>query len=77
MIDRGIPRENYLVYQDNTEIGYVSSGAFSIGLKQGIGLAFIDLKLKFGSVISIEIRGKLLNAEIIKPPFINNYSLHS
>ena len=77
MIDRGIPRENYLVYRDNTEIGYVSSGAFSIGLKQGIGLAFIDLKLKFGSVISIEIRGKLLNAEIIKPPFINNYSLHS
>ena len=77
MIDRGIPRENYLVYQGNTQIGYVSSGAFSIGLKLGIGLAFIDLKLKFGSLILIEIRGKLLNAEIVKPPFINNYSLHS
>ena len=77
MIDRAIPRENYVVYKDDTKIGYVSSGAFSIGLKQGIGLAFIDSKLKFGSIISIEIRKKILNAEIIKPPFINNFSLHS
>ena len=77
MIDRAIPRVDYLVFKDDIKIGSVSSGGFSIGLKKGIGLAFVNFKLNFKSIISIQIRGKLFKAEVIKPPFINNYSLHS
>ena len=77
MVDRAIPRSKYKIYVDNQIAGYVSSGAFSIGLNKGIGLAFLDylyIKEKF---IFIEIRNKFYKAEIIKPPFINNFSLHS
>ncbi len=77
MVDRAIPRSKYRIYVDNQIAGYVSSGAFSIGLNKGIGLAFLDylyIKEKF---IFIEIRNKFYKAEIIKPPFIDNFSLHS
>ena len=77
MIDRAIPRENYKVFFENNEIGYVSSGGFSIGLKQGIGLAFVDSKYVSKSEIFLEVRNKFFKAEIIKPPFLNKFSLHS
>ena len=76
MTERAIPRENYKVYYDNKNIGYVTSGAFSISLNQGIGLALIDARFNSKLEIFIEIRKKLYKAEVIKPPFIKNYSLH-
>ena len=76
MIDRAIPRTDYRVFFENNIIGYVSSGGFSIGLKQGIGLAFVDSEFVSKYEVSIEVRKKLFRAEVIKPPFINNYSLH-
>ncbi len=77
MIDRAIPRTNYKVILDNNIIGYVSSGGYSISLNQGIGLAFIDAQFISESEIFIEIRNKLFKAITVKPPFIDNYSLHS
>ena len=62
---------------NNTLIGIVSSGTFSIGLNNGIGLAFIDAKYIKSKTIDIKIRNKFCKASLIKPPFINNYSLHS
>ena len=44
MLEKAIPRKDYKVYSNNDLIGSVSSGTFSIGLNQGIGLAFIDSK---------------------------------
>ena len=77
MIDRAIPRSSYKVYADNQLVGYVSSGAFSIGLNKGIGMAFLDYSFIKQKTIFIEIRNKFFEAEIIKPPFIKNFSLHS
>ena len=77
MIDRAIPRSHYKVYIDNHLVGHVSSGAFSIGLNKGIGLAFLDYSFIKEKFIFIEIRNKFYKAEIIKPPFIDNFSLHS
>ncbi|MBI45070.1 MAG: glycine cleavage system protein T [Candidatus Marinimicrobia bacterium] len=77
MIDRAIPRSSYKVYVDNQLAGYVSSGAFSIGLNKGIGMAFLDYSFIKQKTIFIEIRNKFFEAEIIKPPFIKNFSLHS
>jgi len=77
MLDRAIPRSSYKVYVDNQLAGYVSSGAFSIGLNKGIGLAFLDYPFIKEKNILIEIRNKFYKAEIIKPPFIDNFSLHS
>jgi len=77
MLERSIPRKGYEVYSSNNLIGMVSSGTFSIGLNNGIGLAFIDAKYIKEKNINIKIRNKLYRASLIKPPFINNHSLHS
>ena len=77
MIERSIPRKGYKVYFNDNLIGTVSSGTFSIGLNNGIGLAFINARYIRKKNINIKIRNKLYRALLIKPPFINNYSLHS
>tara|TARA_B100000029_G_scaffold485974_1_gene539875 strand:+ start:206 stop:1300 length:1095 start_codon:yes stop_codon:yes gene_type:complete len=77
MIDRAIPRKGYNVFFENKNIGVVSSGSFSLGLSKGIGLAFIKAEYIKNKNIFIEIRKELFKAEIIKPPFIDKFSLHS
>jgi aminomethyltransferase len=77
MNERGIPRNGYEVFVDAKKVGVVTSGSQSPKLKYGIGLAYIDKTFsKVGQEIKIEIRNKLLLAEIIKPPFICDTSLN-
>ena len=76
MCEQAIPRKGYAIYSNNTKIGIVTSGNHSPQLSKGIGLGYIDLDyFRVGDIISIEIRNKLINARIVKTPFINNTSL--
>ncbi|MDX9695511.1 MAG: glycine cleavage system aminomethyltransferase GcvT [Bacteroidales bacterium] len=71
MIDRGIPRQHYKVYdaQDN-EIGEITSGTQSPILKQGCGMAYLKKGFwKEGTEIFIGIRDKKLKAKVARPPF--------
>ena len=78
MEERGIPRQGYDIFLNSQKVGMVTSGTQSPILKNGIGLAYIDSPFhKSGEGISISIRGKLIPARIIKPPFIQNTSLHN
>ena len=78
MIDKAIPRKGYSVLFDNKSIGIVTSGTHSPNLSKGIGLAYIDNQYnKIGNVINIEIRNRLMKAEIVKTPFVQNTSIHS
>ena len=72
MIERGIPRHDYIVVDDNgTQIGVVTSGTQSPILKQGIGLAYVHVDFsKIGSKINIQIRDKNILAEVVKTPFV-------
>jgi aminomethyltransferase len=72
MIDRGIPRHDYDIKDDKANnIGKVTSGTMSPVIKQGIGMGYIQTEYsKPGNIIFINIREKLLKAEIVKPPFI-------
>ncbi|MBP5590150.1 MAG: glycine cleavage system aminomethyltransferase GcvT [Bacteroidales bacterium] len=72
MIDRGIPRQHYQVFDaEGNNIGEVTSGTMSPCLKQGIGMAYIASEFsKVGTEIYIEIRGKYLKAEVVKIPFV-------
>ena len=72
MIDRGIPRHGYEVYYNNEKIGSVTSGGISPTRGDNIALAYIKNldNLAVGSTIQVSIRDKLLNAEIIKKPFV-------
>lgn len=72
MLDRGLPRKGYEIYSGDEKVGAVTSGGQSPTLKKGIGLAYIDKPhQKVGNKLSIDIRGRRLAIEIIKPPFVN------
>ncbi len=74
MVDKGIPRHDYLIKDaSGKEIGVVTSGTQSPSLSKAIGMGYVDTEvLKQGSPIFIEVRGKLLEAKIVKTPFYTN-----
>jgi aminomethyltransferase len=71
--ERGIPRQGMPVLQNQIRIGEITSGTFSPTLKTGIALALISPEIAIGEEISIDIRGKLTMAKVIKPPFVPSH----
>lgn len=67
--EKGVPREGYKVFIHEREIGIVTSGNFSPTLKKGIAIVMADTPLKEGMPLSIEIRGKKVNARVVRLPF--------
>lgn len=72
MIDRGIPRHDYLIKDAaGNSIGKVTSGTQSPVLNIGIGLGYVTPELaRVGSEIFIDVRGRSLKAVVVKLPFI-------
>jgi aminomethyltransferase len=72
MIDRGIPRHDYLIVNENgEEIGVVTSGTQSPILSKGIGMGYVPIELaKPDSIIFIQVRKKNLKAKVVKLPFV-------
>lgn len=72
MIDRGIPRHDYLIKDENGgEIGRVTSGTQSPMLSTGIGLGYVATDFtEPGTSIFIEVRNKMLKAEVKSLPFV-------
>lgn len=70
LLDRGIPRSHYKVHADGSVIGEVTTGTQSPTLKRNLGLALIDAKYsELGTEVWVEIRDKLLKAQVIRAPF--------
>lgn len=71
MIDRGIPRQHYPICNaEGANIGEVTSGTMSPSTGKAIGMGYVPTALsKPESEIFIEIRGKLLKAQVVKLPF--------
>lgn len=71
MIDRGIPRQHYpLVNAEGERIGVVTSGTMSPTRKIGIGMGYVKPEYtKLGTEIYIDVRGRKLKAEVVRPPF--------
>jgi aminomethyltransferase len=73
MDDRAIPRQGYHVFKDGSRIGIVTSGTHSPSIGKGIGMAYINKPFtKPETEISVDIRGQLKPAVIVKPPFYKN-----
>jgi aminomethyltransferase len=68
--DRGILRGHQKVIVENSGEGETTSGTFSPTLKQSI--AFARVPKQAGDHCHVEIRGKLLNAKIVKPVFVRD-----
>lgn len=71
MVDRGIPRHNYeVVNEDGDKIGRVTSGTMSPMLGAGIGMAYLDKGYwKVDTDIFIRVRNRDLKAKVMKIPF--------
>ena len=65
------PRSHYPVLScAGAFIGELASGALSPSLMTGIGMAYLPAEhAKIGSLLQIEVRGKLFPAEVVKKPF--------
>ncbi|HEY7785838.1 MAG TPA: glycine cleavage system aminomethyltransferase GcvT [Pyrinomonadaceae bacterium] len=70
MSERGIARDGQEIVLNSEVVGKVTSGSPAPYLKKNIGLGYVPTALaKEGQTIQIDVRGKLLNAQIVKTPF--------
>jgi aminomethyltransferase len=74
MVDRGIPRHEYTITdEEGNPLGVVTSGTQSPTLNEGIGLGYVPkVYAAVGSFIYLDIRGKLVKAEVVKLPFLQS-----
>ena len=68
--ERGVLRGHQKVVVENVGEGEITSGTFSPTLKQSIALARVPAET--GDRCQVEIRGKLLNARVVKPVFVRD-----
>ena len=72
MIDRGIARHGYDVYDGEEKIGVITSGGISPTRGDNVALAYVknDKKYTLDAVVGVMIRDKVVKAQIIKKPFV-------
>jgi aminomethyltransferase len=65
------PRPGYpLLDQEGADLSVLTSGGFSPNLGEGIALAYLPVdKVKIGTPVFIEVRGKKISAKVVKKPF--------
>jgi aminomethyltransferase len=66
--DRGVLRGHQKVLVSGAGAGEITSGTFSPTLERSI--AFARVPAASGAAVQVDIRGKLLNARVVKPPFV-------
>ena len=52
--------------------GEVTSGTFAPTLGFSVAMARVPLAVKVGDTVQVDIRGKLLPAQVVKMPFVRN-----
>ena len=71
-VGRGVLRPDLNVLDGDKVVGVTTSGTFSPTLKIGIALALIDVDagIEDGQRITVDVRGRGLECEVVKPPFV-------
>ncbi len=70
LLERGIPRGGYAIYDGEQQIGTLTSGAPGPTVKKNIGMGYVPaLYAQVGKVVQIDIRGKRLAAQVVALPF--------
>ncbi|MBC1732884.1 glycine cleavage system aminomethyltransferase GcvT [Listeria seeligeri] len=70
LIERGIPRHDYSVFQNDKKIGIITSGTQSPTLGTNIGLALLETPYtELGQEVEVGIRTKKIKAKVIATPF--------
>ncbi len=67
LAERGVPRPGCDIFHNGERVGCLTSGTLSPSLGTGIGLAYLNLEP--GTAVTVAVRGKHLNARVVRPPF--------
>jgi aminomethyltransferase len=70
LLERGVLRSHQRVVADAAGEGEVTSGSFSPTLERSIGFARVPAAT--GVSVNVDIRGRLLPARVVRPPFARN-----
>ena len=70
MEDKGVLRNHQHVVIDGLESGEITSGSFSPTL--GKAIAFARVPAAVGEHARVDMRGRLVEVRIVKPPFVRN-----
>lgn len=71
LIDKGVLRSHQKVVTPYGE-GEITSGTFSPTLGFSIAMARVPRDAQVGDRVEVDIRGKLLSAQVVKMPFVRN-----
>ncbi len=67
---RNIARHGYKIFKDGEEVGFITSGSYSPTLGKSIALGYVKKPhTKKGTKLQVEIRKKMVEAEVVKLPF--------
>lgn len=70
LLERGIPRQGYPIFDGDELVGEVVSGTLSPSLDAPIGTGFVAAdRAVVGRALSLEIRGKRYPTEVVSLPF--------
>jgi aminomethyltransferase len=72
LLGKGVPRQDYLVYLEGKQVGYVTSGGFAPYLKEFLAMALVKIDEGYNdkNIFEIEIRGKKSKAEKVSTNFL-------
>ena len=71
---RGVPRPHMAVRSPaGAPVGKTTSGTFSPTLRTGIALALLDTAVRPGEFVEVDVRGRALPCEVVKPPFVPSH----
>ena len=71
LLDKGVMRSHMKVVTAHGD-GETTSGTYSPTLGFSIALARVPLSVAIGDKVQVDIRGKLVDAEVTKPSFVRN-----
>jgi aminomethyltransferase len=69
VLDQGIPRHGFQVFEGTEPAGVVTSGTFSPILRKGIALGKVTSTIGIGSDVQVKVRDSRESAKTVKPPF--------
>src|SRR3989449_1869490 len=70
LVERGVPRGGYLIYENNQPIGTLTSGGPGLTVNKNIGLGYVEAAhAVVGHTVQIDMRGRRTAAQIVALPF--------
>lgn len=71
---RGVPRPHMIVRSmAGVPLGETTSGTFSPTLRTGVALALLDATVRPADTVEVDVRGRALPCEVVKPPFVPSH----